>query len=123
MINFDNWNWTPPNIPDFDFKDPDEVTSKILVFLNEQSENAKKQFIVSRNLIIVTIVIMILQICYAFWINYESNSKQNNLTKIVDTQSRQSEIISRMSLSLLDVQHQVLTLEKENARLSQKSSD
>lgn len=119
MINFNHLNWTPPEIPEFDLRDPDEVTSKILAFLTQQSNNAKKQFIVSRNLIIATIVIMILQIGYAVWTNYESNSKQSSITKIIDTQSQQSEVISRMSLNLLDLQNQVRTLEQENARLNQ----
>jgi len=119
MINFKHLNWTPPEIPEFDLRDPDEVTSKILVFLTQQSNNAKKQFIVSRNLIIATIVIMILQIVYGVWTNYESNSKQNSLIQIIDTQSQQSEVISRMSLNLLDLQNQVRILEEENAKLNQ----
>ena len=57
---------------------------------------------------------MILQIGYAIWTNSESNTKQNSLTKIIDTQSKQSEVISRMSLNLLDLQNQVRTLEQEN---------
>lgn len=65
---------------------------------------------------------MILQIGYAVWSNYETNSTQNNLKKIIDTQSQQSEGISRMSLSLLDLQNQVRTLEQENERLNQKLS-
>jgi len=63
---------------------------------------------------------MILQIGYAVWTNFESNSIQNNLTKIIDTQSQQSEVISRMSLNLLDLENQVQTLEQENARLNQE---
>ena len=65
---------------------------------------------------------MFLQIGYAVWSNYETNSTQNNLKKIIDTQSQQSEGISRMSLSLLDLQNQVRTLEQENERLNQKLS-
>ena len=103
-----------------DLRDPDEVTNNILTFLKEQSKNAERQFKTSRNLIIATIIIMILQIGYAVWTNSESNSRQNNLTKIIDTQSQQSEVISRMSLNLLDLENQVRTLEQENARLNQE---
>ncbi len=108
------------NIENFDFRDPDKVTTQILGFLTEQSETAEKQFTTSRNLILATIVIMILQIGYAVWTNSESNSKQNNLTTIIELQSKQSETISRMSLNLLDLQNQVQTLEQENELLIQK---
>lgn len=47
-----------------------------------------------------------------------SISEQNNLTKLIDTQSQQSEVISRMSLNLLDLENQVRTLEQENERLN-----
>jgi hypothetical protein len=103
-------------------RDPDETTKKILSFLSEQSQIANRNFKTSRNLILVTIIIMFLQIGYAVWSNYETNSTQNNLKKIIDTQSQQSEGISRMSLSLLDLQNQVRTLEQENERLNQKLS-
>ncbi|MBD0833554.1 hypothetical protein [Aestuariibaculum sediminum] len=103
-----------------DLRDPDEVTRQILGFLTTQGENAEKQFKTSRNLIIATIVIMILQIGYAVWTNSESNSRQYNLTKIIDMQSQQSEVISRMSLNLLDLENQVRTLEQENAQLNQE---
>ena len=62
---------------------------------------------------------MILQIGYAIWTNSQSNSIQNNLTKLIDIQSQQSEVISRMSLNLLDLQNQVQILEKENNKLSE----
>ena len=101
-------------------RDPDEVTNSILNFLKDQSKNAEKQFKTSRNLILATIVIMILQVFYAFWTNSQSNSKQNQLNKIVETQSKQSEVISSMSLNLLDLQSQVQTLEQENKLLLKK---
>lgn len=104
----------------FEFRNPDKITKKILKFLTSQSETAERQFRTSRNLIIATIFIMLFQIGYAIWSNSETNSIQNNLTKIIDTQSQQSEVISRMSLNLLDLQNQVRTLERENARLNQK---
>ena len=104
-------------------RDPDKFTKRILGFLTAQSETAEKQFKTSRNLIIATIVIMLLQIGYAIWTNYESNSKQNNLKTIIELQSQQSEAISRMSLNLLDLQNQVQTLEQENALLNQKLND
>nr|BFF37761.1 hypothetical protein BACT7_26230 [Tenacibaculum mesophilum]BFF41183.1 hypothetical protein BACY1_29880 [Tenacibaculum mesophilum] len=103
-------------------RDPDEVTNNILTFLREQSKNAERQFKTSRNLIIATIAIMILQIFIAGFSIAISNSEQNNLTEIIDTQSKQSEVISRMSLSLLDLGNQVRTLKQENARLNQKLS-
>ena len=123
-----NWKDITSNIlpkykveaPKLEFRDPDLVSKEILGFLTSQSETAEKQFKTSRNLIIATIFIMILQIGYAIWTNSESNSRRNNLTKIIDTQSKQSETISRMSLNLLDLQSQVRTLEQENARLNQK---
>jgi hypothetical protein len=105
-----------------DIRDPDEATNNILLFLQSQSQIAVRQFKTSRNLILATIIIMIFQIGYAVWTNYESNSKQNSLTKIIDTQSQQTEVISRMSLSLLDLENQVRTLEQENARLNLKIS-
>ncbi len=103
-------------------RDPDEVTNNILTFLREQSKNAERQFKTSRNLIIATIAIMILQIFITGFSISISNSEQNNLTEIIDTQSKQSEVISRMSLSLLDLGNQVRTLKQENARLNQKLS-
>ncbi|RCS28224.1 hypothetical protein DUT90_01185 [Polaribacter sp. WD7] len=108
------------NIGNLEFRNPDKFTKRILKFLTSQSETAERQFKTSRNLIIATIVIMILQIGYAVWTNFESNSKQNNLIKIIDTQSKQSETISHMSLNLFDLQNQVRTLEQENAQLNQK---
>ena len=102
-----------------DIRDPDEVTKQILGFLTTQAENARKQFKTSRNLIIVTIVIMILQIIIAGVSIALSISEQNNLTKLIDMQSQQSEVISRMSLNLLDLQVQVQTLEQENEQLNQ----
>ncbi|MAO07767.1 MAG: hypothetical protein CL596_03550 [Alteromonas sp.] len=123
MSIFNIPKFDPPQInPEIfmDLRDPDEVTNNILTFLKEQSKNAERQFKTSRNLIIATIIIMILQIGYAVWTNSESNSRQNNLTKIIDTQSQQSEVISRMSLNLLDLENQVRTLEQENARLNQE---
>ena len=111
------------NLENLEFRNPDKITKRILKFLTSQSETAEIQFKTSRNLIIVTIVIMILQIGYAVWINYESNSIQNNLTKIIDTQSKESETISSMSLNLLDLQRQVLTLEQENKLLNQQSEN
>lgn len=124
MSIFNIPKFDPPKQPNFDFlldlRDPDEVTNNILTFLREQSLNAKKQFKTSRNLIIVTIVIMILQIVIAGVSIALSNSEQKNLTKIIDTQSQQFEVISDMSTYLLDLQNQVQTLEKENARLNQE---
>ena len=61
---------------------------------------------------------MILQIGQTIWVNIETSSKQKSLNSIIEIQSKQSETISRMSLSLLDLQNQVLTLEKENKLLS-----
>ena len=117
-------NFLTPNFEALlgDLRDPDEATNNILLFLQSQSQIAVRQFKTSRNLILATIIIMIIQIGYAVWINHESKSKQNSLTKIIDTQSQQTEIISRMSLSLLDLQNQVQTLEQENARLNLNSS-
>lgn len=108
--------------PEFlvDLRDPDKATNNILTFLQHQSVSAEKQFKTSRNLILATIIIMILQIGYAVWTNYESNSKQNNLTKIIDTQSQQSEVISRMSLSLLDLQNQLQALRLERVLTKEK---
>jgi hypothetical protein len=103
-----------------DLRDPDKSTNNILNFLKEQSKSAERQFKTSRNLILATIVIMILQIGYAVWTNHESNSKQNSLTKIIDTQSMQSEVISHMSLSLLDLRIQVQTLGLENVQLKEE---
>ena len=103
-----------------DLRDPDKVTNNILDFLKEQSKNAEKQFKTSRNLIIATIIIMTFQIVIAGIDIAQSNSKQNTLIKIIDTQSQQSEIISRMSLSLLDLENQVRNLEQENERLNKK---
>lgn len=123
-VNIPKHEMPKPNL-DFileDMRDPDETTKKILSFLSEQSQIANRNFKTSRNLILVTIIIMFLQIGYAVWSNYETNSTQNNLKKIIDTQSQQSEGISRMSLSLLDLQNQVRTLEQENERLNQKLS-
>ena len=108
------------NIGNLDLRDPDKVTIEILGFLTIQSETAGKQFKTSRNLILATIIIMILQIAYAVWTSSESNLKQNNLTTIIELQSQQSETISRMSLNLLDLQSQVRTLEQENELLNQK---
>lgn len=119
LFNIPKYEPKMPNI-ELDLRDPDEVTNKILSFLQQQSRTAEIQFRTSRNLILATIVIMILQIGFAFWINYESNSKQNSLNKIIETQSQQSEVISRMSLNLLDLQNQAQTLEKENSRLKEK---
>ena len=107
-------------IPDFnvlEFNDPHEVTNKILTFLQSQSEIAERQFKTSRNLIIATIIIMSLQIFIAIITTNQSNYRQNNLTTIIETQAQQSEIISRMSLNLLDLQNQVQTLEQENESL------
>lgn len=120
---FSNFKLPEPNFDFINIKDPDEVTNKILCFLQSQSSIAEKQFKISKNLIIVTIFIMILQIGYAIWINYESNYKQNNLSKIIEMQSKQSEVISHMSLSLLDLQNQVQILEKENKVLSEKKNN
>jgi hypothetical protein len=121
MFNFPKHEMPKINPEIFmDLRDPDEVTREILGFLTTQGETAEKQFKTSRNLIIATIFIMIFQIGYAIWINYESNTKQNNLTTIIELQSKQSETISRMSLSLLDLETQVRTLEQENARLNQE---
>lgn len=96
-----------------DLRDPDEVTNNILTFMQSQSNVAQRQFKISKNLIITTIFIMILQIVIAGFSIALSNSEQNNLTKIIETQLQQSEVISRMSLSLLDLQNQVKILEKE----------
>ena len=123
-VNIPKYEMPKPNL-DFileDMRDPDETTKKILSFLSEQSQIANRNFKTSKKLILVTIIIMFLQIGYAVWSNYETNSTQNNLKKIIDTQSQQSEGISRMSLSLLDLQNQVRTLEQENERLNQKLS-
>ena len=101
-------------------RDPDEVTKEILSFLKKQSDNAEEQFKTSKNLVIITILIMIFQIGYAVWFNKKSNHKQNNLTKIIETQLKQSETISQMSLNLLDLQNQVSNLEKEKIELLKK---
>jgi hypothetical protein len=103
-----------------EFRDPDEVTNNILGFLKDHSKIAERQFKASRNLILATIVIMILQIGYAVWTNTEMNSGRNNLNTIIELQSQQSEVISRMSLNLLDLQNQVQTLEQENNQLKLK---
>ena len=97
------------------------AVNEVLRFLTDQSNIAERQFKTSRNLILATILIMIFQIGYAVWTNSESNSIQSNLTKIVDTQSKQSESVSRMSLNLLDLQNQVRILEQENVRLNQQN--
>ncbi|TVZ15607.1 hypothetical protein [Maribacter sp. MAR_2009_72] len=97
------------------------AVNEVLSFLTDQSNIAERQFKTSRNLILATILIMIFQIGYAVWTNSESNSIQSSLTKIVDTQSKQSESVSRMSLNLLDLQNQVQILEQENARLNQQN--
>ena len=103
-----------------DFRDPDEAVNNVLSFLQAQSNTADKQYKTSTNLIIATIVIMILQIVIAVISIYKSNEEQNNLTKLVESQSQQSETISRMSLSLLDLHNQVNILEKENEVLRKK---
>lgn len=123
MSIFNIPKFEPPQInPEIfrDLRDPDEATNNILAFLQEQSRTAERQFKTSRNLILATIIIMILQIGYAIWTSSESNSIQNNLTKIIDTQSQQSESISRMSLNIIALENQVRTLEQENARLNQE---
>jgi hypothetical protein len=99
------------------FRDPDEVTNSILSFMQTQSNIAQKQFKISRNLIIATIFIMILQVAFAFWFNRSNHNKQSELIELIQIQSKQTEAISQMSLSLLDLQNQVLTLEKENELL------
>lgn len=96
------------------------AVNDVLVFLRAQSDTANKQFRTSRNLICSTIVIMILQIVIAGFSIGLSNSEQTNLTKIIETQSVQSETISQMSLHLLDLQAQVQTLEKEKQELLKK---
>ena len=108
-----------PNLT-LDLRDPDKATNDILAFLQTQSQIANRQFKTSRNLILATIFIMILQIAYAVWTNIEANSIQNSITKIIDTQSQQSEVISRMTLNLLGLENQVRTLEQESARLKQE---
>jgi len=123
MINIPRFETPKIETPKFKFKDPDSITKEILLFLQKASDIANKQFNTSKNLILTTIVIMILQIGYAVWTNYESNSKQSNLSKIIEMQSKQSETISQMSLSLLDLQNQVRILEKQNVKLSKKGSD
>ncbi len=114
--------------PNLDFilenmRDPDETTKKILDFLSEQSRIAEKQFKTSRNLIFSTIIIMLLQIFISIYSFIQTDDKQNNLNTIIELQSKQSETISRMSLSLLDLENQVQTLEQENARLNLKISE
>ncbi len=89
-----------------------EVTKQILGFLGEQSKTAERQFKTSRNLIIATIFIMLLQIVIAGIDIIHSNSAQYNVTKVIEIQSQQSEVISRMSMNLLDLENQVLTLEQ-----------
>lgn len=138
-MDIKNIGWIP-QIPDFKGATPNfDATSdkigalkelndkqiiavkEVLGFLEAQSSIAERQFKTSRNLIIATILIMILQIGYAVWTNSGSNSRQSNLTKIIETQSKQSESISNMSLNLLDLQNQVRILEQENARLNQQN--
>ncbi len=102
-----------------DLRDPDEVTNNILSFLKEQGKMADRQFKTSRNLILATILIMIVQIGLAFWSNSELNSKQRSLNQLIETQSQQSETVSEMALSLVDLQNQVQLLEKENKELNE----
>jgi hypothetical protein len=104
-------------INDIEYIDPHEVTNKIYDFLKYQSDITYKQFKTSRNLIIATIIIMLIQISIASIDIFLSYSEQKDSTKLIETQSLQSEAISRMSLDLLDLQNRVQTLEKEKSEL------
>ncbi len=108
-----------PNIP-FDLGDQEKTAKLILQFLSDQSSISSRQFKTSRNLIIASILIMILQVAYAFWTNHETNSIQNKSNSIIEMQLKQSETISQMSLSLLDLENQVRNLETENELLKDK---
>jgi hypothetical protein len=120
IFNFSDKKMPTPNMEHLDLRDPDKATNNILSFLQSQSEIAEKQFKISRNLIFATIIIMILQVCFAFWFNYSNHNKQSELIKLIEIQSKQTEAISQMSLSLLDLQNQVQNLEKQNEVLSKK---
>ncbi|MCK0137433.1 hypothetical protein [Arenibacter sp. S6351L] len=122
ISKFDWPNMRPPELISMEELNEKQITAvnDVLDFLKEQSNIANRQFKTSRNLIWATIFIMILQIGYSYWSSRETNSKQSNLTKIIETQSVQSETISQMSLRLLDLQAQVQTLEKEKQELLKK---
>ena len=98
-------------------KDESITLKKILLIIDQQSETSKNQYKTSKNLVIVTIIIMIVQIGYSVWTNSESKNRQSSLTKIIETQSTQSELISRMSLNLLYLENQVNELKKKNDSL------
>ena len=114
-VNFDNII----SIKDLSQEQIDSFNN-ILEFMKEQGKTANKQFTVSRNLVIATIIIMFLQIGYSVWSSSESNSIQKNITKIIESQSKQFEAISNMSSNLLRLQNQVRILEQENELLKKK---
>jgi hypothetical protein len=97
-----------------------EKQSELLDFLILQNLNSEKQYKVSRNLIIVSIFLVLFQIFYSIYSENKPNKIQNELSRIVETQSKTSEAISNTSLNLLDLQNQVQILEKENAQLNLK---
>ena len=94
-----------------------DAVNSVLSFLEAQSHIAERQFKTSRNLILATIVIMIFQIGLAIWTINTTNSDQSKMIKIIDSQTQQSEAISRMSITTLELQEQVQALQKENNRL------
>ena len=114
------------DIPKFDLLKPDEkLQVEIRDLINTQLKTAELQsktsdiqYKVSLFLTITAIIISLIPLIKDLF--FEKTNYNESITRIIEMQSKQSETISNMSTYLLDLQNQVQTLEKENARLNLK---
>jgi len=112
--------------PTFDILNTDEKTHiEIRDLINTQlktaklqSKNSDKQYKVSVFLTITAIIISIIPLVKGVF--FKEPNYNESIIQIIETQSKQSETISNISIYLLDLQNQVRTLEKENEQLKEK---
>jgi|TARA_B110000240_G_C13252428_1_gene348051 hypothetical protein len=88
-----------------------------LFFLRAQGKKANKQFKTSKNLVIISLILMLFQIFHSFWVDNKYNERLNNTNKVFEMKLKSFETISQMSLNLLDLHNQVRILEKQNEQL------
>lgn len=132
LSEINNAVFAKPTMPDLRnlLKKPDLTPQEILTFLKEnsakQSETAIQQFKTIKLLSILSLTFVVISTLLGFKdiiFPTKNNNTTEQITRIIETQSLNTKVLSELSIRLLDLQNQVQTLEKQNREISKKKND
>ena len=107
-------------------KQQQEIIKTMKEISNEQSLISQKQSKTTNGLMLVSLLLTAITIIFMVkdFINKNNNKVLIEKTiQLIDKESENTKIISRLSKNLLDLQNQVQILEKQNVKLPKKVSD